>query len=800
MLATKSTQIGLIFNLPILYLAPFSIEIYNLCMRIFLKSNRPFFVALVFVLFIICAAGVTAQQPDRYALVIGNGSYSGLGELKNARNDATDMAAALTDLGFNVTTLLDADLIQMEEAISRFAKQLAGSPNTMGLFYYAGHGVQSNGINYLIPTDARIPEESYLKVRAEPLQAILEDLQSAKNRLNIIILDACRDNPFSWARSGTRGLTVVSSQPPGSIIVYATSAGSTALEGTGRNGVFTGELLKHLRTPGIDVMEIFNRAGAAVQQVTNGKQNPAIYSQFFDKAYLFQGVPVVSVLPSQEASKAPRMVIQKNYGSIEVSVRNTGILMLDGKPMGEVSPGATAVLNDVEEGHHELRMQYGTGNVEIQTVDVGKDQKAMVSFEKAFFSVRYDANGATSGTVPVDSQGHAPGERVTVIGNIGNLQKIGYRFVGWNTKSDGSGETFAAGSSVTLNSTNLILYAKWASGWIAQVSGGYAHTMVLKTDGTLWATGWNNLGQLGDNTAINRSTPVLVMSGVQKVAAGYAHTMILKTDSTLWATGRNNLGQLGDGTTSDRHIPVKVMTGVQAVAARTYHTMILKTDGTLWAAGGNEFGQLGDGTYNNQSMPVQIMTGVQAVAAGSAHTMILKTDGTLWATGSNYSGQLGDSTTTDRFRPIQVMTGVQAVAAGASHTMILKIDGTLWATGWNGYGQLGDGTTIDRCTPVQVMRGVQAVAAGSAHTMILKTDGTLWATGRNNYGQLGDGTSIDRHTPLQVMTGVQAVAAGGSHTMVLKTDGTLWAIGFNGSGQLGDGTTTDRHTPVQITF
>jgi outer membrane protein assembly factor BamE (lipoprotein component of BamABCDE complex) len=260
---------------------------------------------LMVVVLLAAVLSLGAQTSDRYALVIGNGSYTGLGELKNARNDATDMAAALKDLGFEVTNLLDADLIQMEEAVSRFSKQLSVLPNAIGLFYYAGHGVQSNGINYLIPTDARIPEESYLRLRSLPVPAILEDLQSAKNRLNIIILDACRDNPFSWARSGTRGLSVVSFQPPGSIIVYATSAGGTALEGTDRNAVFTGELLKNLRTPGIDVMEIFNRTGAAVQQVTNGKQNPAIYSQFFDKAY-FAGSAAVSQAASPIAvSSAP---------------------------------------------------------------------------------------------------------------------------------------------------------------------------------------------------------------------------------------------------------------------------------------------------------------------------------------------------------------------------------------------------------------------------------------------------------------------------------------------------------------
>lgn len=312
---------------------------------------------------------------------------------------------------------------------------------------------------------------------------------------------------------------MVSSQPPGSIIIYATSAGSTALEGTGRNGVFTGELLKHLKTSGIDVMEVFNRTGAAVQQATNGKQNPAIYTQFFDKAY-FIGAAEVSAspytsapasVPSQAAGKTPSMVVQKNYGSIAATVQISGTLLLDGTVMGTVTPNATAVLNDVEAGIHEIRMEYASGNVEIKKVEVKKNQQAQVSFERKPFMVRYDSNGATGGTVPLDSASYAPGERVTVLGNMGNLVKTGYRFVGWNTKVDGTGTSYPPGSSFSMGMEDAILYAEWNTSMIAAVAAGGFHTMILKTDGTLWATGLNRDGQLGDGTTTDRSTPVQII-------------------------------------------------------------------------------------------------------------------------------------------------------------------------------------------------------------------------------------------------------------------------------------------------
>ena len=230
--------------------------------------------------------GFSQEKEPRVALVIGNGNYIALGKLANPGNDAADMAAALKGLGFSVTLLQDADLRSMEQGIVRFGNALSASSSSVGFFFYAGHGVQSNGINYLIPASAEIPSEAFLNTKAVALQAVLDTLQQAGNRLNVVVLDACRDNPFSWSRSGTRGLSVVSAQPPGSIIAYATSAGSVAADGTGRNGIFTGELLKNLKKPDESIFDVFLQTGANVKAVTKGTQVPAIYNQFFDKFYL----------------------------------------------------------------------------------------------------------------------------------------------------------------------------------------------------------------------------------------------------------------------------------------------------------------------------------------------------------------------------------------------------------------------------------------------------------------------------------------------------------------------------------
>ncbi|MDR1351859.1 MAG: caspase family protein, partial [Treponema sp.] len=153
------------------------------------------------------------------------------------------------------------------------------------------------GENYLIPVDASIPGEAYLRDRSVSMQAVLDELNAARNTLNIVVLDACRDNPFSWRRSASRGLQVVSNQPADSIIVYATSAGSAAADGEGRNGLFTTHLLNNLQKPDLEVNEVFRLTGADVRRASGGMQIPAIYSQFFDVAYLGNRPAVVTPAP-----------------------------------------------------------------------------------------------------------------------------------------------------------------------------------------------------------------------------------------------------------------------------------------------------------------------------------------------------------------------------------------------------------------------------------------------------------------------------------------------------------------------
>jgi hypothetical protein len=209
--------------------------------------------------------------PPRVALVIGNGAYQDA-PLRNPVSDARAMSARLAKLGFQVITVENGSRDAMERAILDFSARLEGE--TTGLFYYAGHGIQSRGRNYMLPVDADVDSERALKFEAVDVQTILEEMAFAANRVNIVILDACRNNPFERRfRGGSRGLAAIDAAG-GTIIAYATAPGTVAADGDGENGVYTSELLTALEVPDLKVEEVFKRVRVAVSERTRGAQVP----------------------------------------------------------------------------------------------------------------------------------------------------------------------------------------------------------------------------------------------------------------------------------------------------------------------------------------------------------------------------------------------------------------------------------------------------------------------------------------------------------------------------------------------
>ncbi len=216
-------------------------------------------------------AASAAPAPDRVALVIGNADYPHA-PLLNPVNDARAMSRALRRLGFEVFSLENADKQRMEQAIVRFAGRL--NKETSGLFFYAGHGVQVNGRNYLVPVDADINSEREIRIETVGVNLVLDEMAYADNRINIVILDACRNNPFERRlRGSSRGLAAIDAAR-GTLIAYATSPGSVALDGDGSNGVYTEELLRALEEPGLEVEKVFKRVRVGVARRTNQQQIP----------------------------------------------------------------------------------------------------------------------------------------------------------------------------------------------------------------------------------------------------------------------------------------------------------------------------------------------------------------------------------------------------------------------------------------------------------------------------------------------------------------------------------------------
>ena len=234
---------------------------------------------LLLVLGLVCM-GLFASDGLRYALVLGNGAYEKTTKLANPVNDAGDVASMLEDLGFKVRLETDATLSRMEGAVREFSTEAKAAKADTTLFFYAGHGVQYEGVNYLLPVDADIQREYELRSKALSMDTVSSALEDAKSDFNLIMLDACRDNPFASSRGGSRGLGVMGGGTAESMVVFATAPGAVAQDGNGKNSPFTTALKQHLATPDLEVRQLVAAVSRSVQEMTGSKQIPWVNTSF----------------------------------------------------------------------------------------------------------------------------------------------------------------------------------------------------------------------------------------------------------------------------------------------------------------------------------------------------------------------------------------------------------------------------------------------------------------------------------------------------------------------------------------
>lgn len=259
-----------------------------------------------------------ATTEKRVALVMGNSRYEA-SPLRNPVNDANLVASTLREMGFDVIARTDVNLREMQSAVREFSRKIHNG--SIGLFYYAGHGMQSGGRNFLIPIGAQIEAEGDVVLEALDLNSVLEQMGQAQNRLNIVILDACRNNPFARSfRSYSQGLAQVNA-PAGTFIAYATAPGQTASDGKGQNGLYTQELMANMRSPALPIEEVFKRVRVQVRQKSNGVQIPWDASSLEGSFYFVPGTATASGPPP--ATAQPPIVTQPSTTTLSSLARST---------------------------------------------------------------------------------------------------------------------------------------------------------------------------------------------------------------------------------------------------------------------------------------------------------------------------------------------------------------------------------------------------------------------------------------------------------------------------------------------
>lgn len=347
-----------------------------------------------------------------------------------------------------------------------------------------------------------------------------------------------------------------------------------------------------------------------------------------------------------------------------------------------------------------------------------------------------------------------------------------------------------------------------------KVSGGVSHTVIRRANGNVGWMGFYNTEKFsrGGKSPYDQDYRLQILTrigNIKQIASGDEHTLLLKTDGTVWAYGKGDKGQLGNGRKESSMVPVQVigLTNVTAIAAGGDSSLAICENGRVMTWGSNEFGQLGDGTTENQSIPVRIAgdpTQITGAAMGKNHALLCKENGTVWIWGNTEGRQIMDNRDTFTKKPQQVpqLANVKSVAAGEGFSLALLKNQTVVAWGANYLGQLGLGNQVATTVPTAIpgLTRVAQIAAGTWHGLARLEDGTLKAWGLNDCGQLGDGTFSNQNSPVTVkdLAGITDITAGEKHSCAVRNDHTAWSWGSNEHEQLGVSATKEHRSAIRL--
>ena len=395
----------------------------------------------------------------------------------------------------------------------------------------------------------------------------------------------------------------------------------------------------------------------------------------------------------------------------------------------------------------------------------------------------------------------------------GNIHSFALKTNGtlWTWGSNNSGRT---GRGTTSGTTNSPTQVGTDTNW-SKVSAGNNHSLALKTNGTLWATGTNTNGQLGtgNTTQLNSFTQVGSDTNWNIISAANSYSHAIKTNGTLWATGFNGNGSLGDNTTTQRTSFVQIGNSTDWISINGGRcTVGLRGDGILWTWASNDFGQLG--LENMQVMYFEFTNIISGSnwdisECSQDESMAIKTNGTLWGWGRNINGNIGTGNTTRYTSPQQIGsdTNWSKISMGSSHTLAIKTNGTLWSCGQNNSGQLGVGSTTASTTFAQVGNDTNwsDIKTGSDTSFAQTTNNIVYSWGSNFNDTLGiyqssSGEYYFTNTITDIIDWKEIYAGGDYNNSIfgIRKDGTLWAWGDNTYGQLGLGDTVTRTIPTQV--